>query len=227
MGKITIENTTHWQSRDIGKLMRAVAKHANYKSDLPVKVDFANPGNSYGEWQWDGRKKTLIVNLPKRGPKADPLTSLAATAVTDEPILAPHVIYCLARTLAIALMEEIGSDIDLKPKFRKRHKELCKMRTSRARPAWLPKDMFIKRYAKKKPPTRKSFLEKVEEALERAEARVEDWESQLEHAEAMLKRAQRDLKKEQKRLRDARKRAEERGESVEFIGPGHRLYGRI
>ena len=115
----------------------------------------------------------------------------------------------------------------MSPRWWNRQRALEKARGSRVRPTWLSKNSFVKRYAKPKEAPKKTFIQKVEDDLERAEVRVEEWEAQIEHAESHHKRALRDLKKEQKRLRDARKRAEERGDPVERIGRGHRLYGRI
>ena len=149
---------------------------------------------------------------------------LAAASVSDEPVLAPSVVYAIARGLALSFIEKRGS---ITPTYSKRRRALKKAVGSRVRPKWLPKNAFIKRYAKPKAPPKKTFMQKVEEALERAEARVEEWEEAVEHAETHLRRAQKDLKAEQKRLRDARKRAEERGDPVERIGRSHRLYGRI
>ncbi len=227
--KIRFTNTTHWQTRDVQKIVRAAMSFAGWKGDgwsqvLTVEVNWARAGNTYGEIGSTFVRGAVQVNLPKRGPKDDPITMLATAAISDEPVLAPSVVYTLARTLALTFIKDRTR---LTEKYRKRKRQLVSLRASKARPTWLPENAFIKRYAKQKPPEKKTFVEKVEDDLGRAEVRVEEWEAQIEHAEAHLKRALRDLKKEQKRLRDARKRAEERGETVERIGRGHRLYGRI
>jgi len=221
---LDIKNETHWQTRDVGKLIRAAVKHAGLQAGLvTVTIDFASAGNTYGEIEYTSMDRTLVLNLPKRGPKDDPITMLATTAVSDEPVLAPSVVYGLARTLVTVFINRTTA----KPRFLKRRQEAVRNRTSRVRPRWLPDNTYIRRYAKKKAPEKKTFVEKVEFALGRAEARVEEWEVEVEHAEAHLKRARRDLKNEQKRMRDARRRAGERGEALEHIGRGHRLYGRF
>jgi hypothetical protein len=223
--KLKIENETHWQARDVKKLAVAALRHSGLKYDhtVKLKIGWVKPGNVHGEVGFDLGRRTLLVNLPKRGPKDDPLTMLAASSVSDEPVLAPSVVYAVARGIAICFLDVRHR---MPPKYEDRLREL-KQSGGRTRPGWLPKNAFIKRYAKPKPPPKKTFMQKVEEALERAEARVEEWEEAVEHAETHLRRAQKDLKAEQKRLRDARKRAEERGDPVERIGRSHRLYGRI
>jgi len=221
------KNETHWQTRDIAKLVRACLKHSRWTpTRIDVEINYAKPGNSHGELSL-ALRQLLTLNLPKRGPKDDPITMLATAAISDEPILAPSVVYGLARAMAKIFIIERKREGALTPTMVKRLRDLRSSHGSRARPAWLPNDTHIKRYAKKKAAAKKSFMEQVEEALFRAEARVEDWEAQIEHAESNLKRAQKDLKAEQKRLRAARTRAEERGESIEFVGPGHKLYGHI
>lgn len=231
-----VKNETHWMSRDIGRLVRAALSYSGWKTDknpkIRVKVGYAKPGNTHGELSpmlnlASYRKRTLTLNLPKRGPKDDPITMLATAAVSDEPVLAPSAVYGLARALAGGFLAVRQQSAPLTPRYAKRVRELKANKSSRVRPAWLPDNTFIRRYAQKKPPVMQSFLAKVEDALVRAEARVEEWEGELEHAERYLGEANTDLKKEQRRMRDARKRAEERGEPVERIGRSHRLYGRF
>ncbi len=231
-----VKNETHWKTSDIGKLVRAALRYSGWKTTknpkLRVKVGYSKPGNTYGELSQmldlaSHRKRTMMLNLPKRGPKDDPITMLATTSVSDEPVLAPSAVYSLARSLAEGFLNVRRQSKPLTPRYEKRRREIKTNAGSRVRPTWLPAGLYITRYAKPKPPVKKPFLEQVEEALGRAEARVEEWEGELEHAEDYLKRARRDLKREQKRMRDARKRAEERGEPVERIGRSHRLYGRF
>ena len=225
--KLTVNNETHWKSTNIGTLVRAALKHSKWKPPtLTVNVCWSKPGNSYGEIGLSVMGRRLELNLPKRGPRDSSLTMLATAAVDDQPVLAPSAVYCLVRTMAYHFMGALDPDT-MSNTLYDRKRALNRNKTSRVRPTWLPNEIYIKRYAKKKPPRKKSHLEQVELELTSAEVNLARWEKKKEFANNKVKSWRKELKKQQKRLRDGRASAEERGADIEYIGRGHRLYGRI
>lgn len=210
--KVT-RNDTHWQSRDIGKMVRLCMKAAGINKDRysQVTVTYSKGPvcnltiNSYTA------RGTLHISvaLPKRGRQsgAPALIQMAAVMLgADGPILPLLQTYHLAKRMATQLYSyhTTGGGRGWTARGLRLRKQL---RQDGVRPPWLPESFSIRKYApKKRPEDNRTFIEKVKDDISRAEERVEKWEAEIEHAEAHLKRAQRDLKKHKKRLRDAKKR---------------------
>jgi hypothetical protein len=203
--KIT-KNETHWQSRDISRMVRLSFQAAREEAKQRVHVEVYQAPNASVAWdlrnEWS--RYVLRLYLPKRGCQSDqpPLVQLAqATLGANGNILPPHQTYILAKAITWRLLRRHTV------KQRGVRQRTARVKAIGYRPYWIPENFAIRKYApKKKPEDNRTFIEKVEDDIARAEERVEKWEAEIERAEAHLKRAQRDLKKHKRRLKEAKKR---------------------
>ena len=222
-----VKNETHWQSANIKTMVLAALKHSTWKPDRPLLVEVSYTKESWGEYAIHTRAVSLDLCLPKRGPRLNSaLRALASAAVSDQPILPVEVTWWMARQLAYEFMHRVPAD-NMSNRLYSRREGLHADLEERTRPSFLPADAYITRYAKPKPPRKKTFLEKVEDDLSSTEENLAKWEKRKRATDNMVKSWRKELKKQQKRLRDGRASATARGERVEMIGPGHRLQGRI
>lgn len=227
---LTIDNTTHWKSSDIERLIRAAMKEAD--------ADPKEPRNVIVRYQKAPKKKTrkqpkrkakphgtllykritehneigvLELFLPKKGPKdLHPnamVTLAAATAIADAGIdadttvLAVSVSFFIANALVYRLALEVSNSYeDTDGKLKKKLVSLVGSQESFQRPAWGALDRFFLTKYKD-PKLDGTYLDRVKKK-----------KAAIKRAETSIGKAEKALKAAQKWLRDtkAKKKAAEK-----------------
>jgi hypothetical protein len=198
---LTVDNETHWRSRDVQRLVRGALDEVDLtKTGGVIRLGYSKNARAQVRVEFYGSDNSVLVKLklPKRGttkPHPSALVALATAGVpTDAPLVPAQDVFCVANTLAAELGMATGDD----SWFDRLH--------SINPPAW-GNDLFIAKYADpSKDAGYVSFVEKAEAKIEAAQARVDNWTEEKSRADKNLKRALRDLKAAQRSLKDAKKR---------------------
>jgi hypothetical protein len=204
----TAQNSTHWKTSDILRVIAKAARQAKVPSSAPIRaaIDYG-PAVAIESMPAVPGQIGLSITLPKRGASVvAPLMALAAAAIESEtPFLPLPNLAEFANTVAayLARGNPLRSSFNLATTDRLR--TVMHAAGSKTIPSWA-EGLLIRRYAepKKKEKTR---LEKAEEAADRAEDRAA-------HYKALFKRAERAAKKHRKRANLMRSRRDAGGSSA-------------
>ncbi len=219
---LTIDNTTHWKSSDIERLIRAAMKEADADPQEPrnVVVRYQKAPKKARKTQPKRKAKphgTLLYKqitehnevgvlelfLPKKGPRdlhPNAMVTLGiATAIADAGIdadttvLAPSVSFFIANALVYKLAREVSNSYeDPDGKLHAKLVSFVGTRESFQRPAWGTLDRFFLTKYKD-PKLDGTYIDRVKKK-----------KASIKRAETSIGKAEKALKVVQKRLKDAK-----------------------
>jgi hypothetical protein len=221
---LTIENETHWKKSDIERIVRDALKEADgdpsETRNVTVKYQRLGEGSRvsyvfYGLQERGEKRGSLLILLPKRGPRnmhSNAMVALAASRAADlagldkdTTILAVSDSYFLANALAFEFAKEaffLYEDGD--GKLARKRRDLSDRRRSIQCPSWgNPERLFITKY--KDPKKDGTYLAKVKKkktAIKRAETEIIKYEGELAAVKRKLKGAKARKKAAEKSLKD-------------------------
>jgi hypothetical protein len=206
---LTIDNSTHWKSTDILRIVRAARDEggADPKRRRNVTVRWQTLNASQTDYHFVAQADDSIeisIYLPKRGPKVqhrNALVALAAAGIdADTTMLAVSDSYFLANALAWEFSREMGDP--------GKTQSLQGMRQSTNPPGWGDgTTLIITKYADPaKDGTYLDYVAKKERAIGAVRIRVDKWETEFERAKRNLAQAKKDLRGHERSLADAKKR---------------------